>query len=160
VVAGQLPRQPHNAPLHLFSASPEMVGFGQSFYRRRSATTSQLLDDLFERFRGEGFTMAYTMADFKRDYLKRHFKMLTPEEQRAVYRELPRRMRREMLEALLPEERRELLESLPAEERRELLESLPLEERLAGLSAEEIRHYLDRLNAGGQAAPRKPRRNK
>jgi hypothetical protein len=28
LVAGELPRQPHNAPLHLFSASPELVAFG------------------------------------------------------------------------------------------------------------------------------------
>src|SRR5437867_3138098 len=27
VVAGELPREPHNAPLHLFSAAPELVGF-------------------------------------------------------------------------------------------------------------------------------------
>ena len=40
VVAGELPREPHNAPLHLFSASPELVGFGGSAYRRRSEKTS------------------------------------------------------------------------------------------------------------------------
>ena len=28
VVAGLLPLEPHNAPLHLFSASPELGGFG------------------------------------------------------------------------------------------------------------------------------------
>ena len=36
VVAGELPREAHNAPLHLFSASPELVGFGGGAYRRRS----------------------------------------------------------------------------------------------------------------------------
>jgi hypothetical protein len=36
IVAGQLPREAHNAPLHLFSASAELVGFGQSAYRKRS----------------------------------------------------------------------------------------------------------------------------
>jgi hypothetical protein len=30
IVAGQLPREPHNAPLHLFSAAPELVGFAGS----------------------------------------------------------------------------------------------------------------------------------
>src|SRR5439155_27286222 len=60
VVAGELPREPHNAPLHLFSASPELVGFGQKAYQRRSEETSLLLRQLFERFREEGFTMSYT----------------------------------------------------------------------------------------------------
>src|SRR5262249_4062095 len=39
VVAGELPREPHNAPLHLFSASAELVGFGSRAYRRRSEDT-------------------------------------------------------------------------------------------------------------------------
>src|ERR1700722_7321822 len=49
VVAGELPRQEHNAPLHLFSASPDLVAFGQGAYQRRSENTSQLLRQLFER---------------------------------------------------------------------------------------------------------------
>jgi hypothetical protein len=61
IVAGELPREPQNAPLHLFSASPELVSFGQSVYRRRTADTSLLLRQLFERFQKEGFTMTYTM---------------------------------------------------------------------------------------------------
>jgi hypothetical protein len=36
IVAGQLPREAHNAPLHLFSPSPELVEFGGSIYRQRS----------------------------------------------------------------------------------------------------------------------------
>src|SRR6266705_2012947 len=59
VVAGQLPREAHNAPLHLFSASPELVGFGQGAYRRQSENTSLLLRQLFERFQAEGFAMSY-----------------------------------------------------------------------------------------------------
>jgi hypothetical protein len=35
IVAGKLPREAHNAPLHLFSASPELVGFASGAYRRR-----------------------------------------------------------------------------------------------------------------------------
>jgi hypothetical protein len=41
IVAGELPREVQNAPLHLFSASPELVDFGQSAYRRRSAETAR-----------------------------------------------------------------------------------------------------------------------
>jgi hypothetical protein len=124
IVAGQLPREAHNAPLHLFSASPELVGFGQGAYRWRSEQTSLLLGQLFERFLGEGFAMSYTMEDFVRDYMKEHLPRLTPEEQR------------------------------------EVLKSLPLERRLAGVSAEEIRRYLDKLTAERSAEPRKPRRRR
>jgi hypothetical protein len=148
VVAGELPREAHNAPLHLFSASPDLVGFGQGAYRRRSEETSLLLGQLFERLREEGFAMAFTMEDFKRQYVKEHFPRLAPEEQEEVLRSLP------------PEKRREVLQSLPPEERREVLQSLPPEELLGALSAEQIRAYLDRLTAGRPAQPGKPRRKK
>src|SRR5262249_18285002 len=78
--------------------------------------------------------MSFTMEDFQRQYAKEHFAQLTPEE------------------------RREALESLPPDERRQVLQSLPPEERLAGLSAEQIRQYLNQLSAGRSAGGRKPRR--
>jgi hypothetical protein len=89
VVAGELPQEAHNAPLHLFSAAPELVDFGQRAYQPRSAKTSLLLGQLFERFQEEGFAMAYTWADFERDYIKEHFPKLTPEEQEELLRALP-----------------------------------------------------------------------
>jgi hypothetical protein len=64
VVAGELPRETHNAPLHLFSASSVLVDFGRNAYRRRSAQTSSLLGELFKRFQGEGFAMSYTYGGF------------------------------------------------------------------------------------------------
>jgi hypothetical protein len=124
VVAGQLPREAHNAPLHLFSASPDLVGFASQTYQRRSGNTSGLLGQLFEGLRREGFVMSFTMEDFRRQYIREQFPQLT------------------------------------AEERQEVLESLPPEERLAGLSAEQIRQYLDQLTAGRPAKPRKPRRKR
>jgi hypothetical protein len=136
VVAGELPREAHNAPLHLFSASPELVGFGQGAYRRRSKDTSAMLRQLLEKFQREGITMSYTMEDFRRQYAKEHFAELTPEEQR------------------------EALESLSAEQRREVLKSLPVEDRLAGLSAEQIRQFQQQQAAEHPAKPRKPRRKK
>ena len=48
IVAGELPREPHNAPLHLFSASPQLFGFGRGAYRQRSEHTSRLLRQLLE----------------------------------------------------------------------------------------------------------------
>ncbi|HYT92256.1 MAG TPA: hypothetical protein VEL76_26315 [Gemmataceae bacterium] len=133
VVAGELPREPHNAPLHLFSAAPELVDFGRSAYQRRSANTSALLGLLFEKLQGEGFAVSFTMEDFQRQYAKEHFAQLTPAE------------RAEVLKALPPEER---------------LAGLPPEQRLAGLSAEQIRQYLDHLTAERQGGARKPRRKK
>ncbi|HZY85811.1 MAG TPA: hypothetical protein VFE78_13335 [Gemmataceae bacterium] len=136
VVAGELSREPHNAPLHLFSASPELVGYGTAAYQQRSERTSRVLGLLFDQIQGEGLAMSFTMEDLDHWYAKVFFAKLTPEEQR------------------------EALERLPPERRREFLESLPPEERLAGLSAEQIRQYLDRLTAARPAIPRKPRRKK
>jgi len=133
VVAGELPREAHNAPLHLFSASPDLIEFGSGSYRRRSEQTSRLLGQLFDRLRGEGLVMAFTMEDFNRQYIKEHFPQLTPEEQQ------------EVLEALPPDRR---------------LAGLPPEQLLAGLSATQIQRYLDRLTAAPPAPPRKPRRKK
>jgi hypothetical protein len=148
IVAGELPREAHNAPLHLFSSSAELVGFGRGAYRQRSEHTSRLLWQLLEQFQGEGLIMPYTMEDFERDFFRTHFVELPPEERRAI------------LESLPAEERRAILESLPAEERRAILESLPAEERLSGLSAEQIREYLDQLTRGRPTKTRKPRRKK
>ena len=66
VVAGELPREAHDAPLHLFSASPEVVGFGRATYRRRSKNTSAMLGQLLDKFQTEGLGMSYTMEDFQR----------------------------------------------------------------------------------------------
>jgi hypothetical protein len=93
IVAGQLPREPQNAPLHLFSASPELVGFGSVRYRQHSEYTSSLVRQLFERFKGEGLTMAWTMEDFRREFLKEHLPKLPPEQQS------------EILQTLAPEQR-------------------------------------------------------
>jgi hypothetical protein len=141
ILAGELALEEHNAPLHLFSASPALVNFGSGVYRRRSEETSALLEQLSERLHGEGFAVAYTMEDFKRDYIKEHFPELTPQEQQEVLRRLP------------PEAR---LAGLPPEAR---LAGLPPEARLAGLSAKQIRQYLERL-AASTPEPRKPRKKK
>jgi hypothetical protein len=136
IVTGQLAREPHNAPLHLFSASPALVGFGQSEYQRRSERTSRLLGLLFQRLQAEGFSMSYTMEDFIREDNLRLFLRLTAEE------------------------RRKAVEALSPKEQQKMFEALPLEQRLAGLSAEQLRAYLDRLMDVGPEKPRKSRRKK
>jgi hypothetical protein len=81
-----------------------------------------LLGQLFDKLRGEGFAVSFTMEDFNRQYVLEHFEKLTPAE------------------------------------RRKALEFLPPEERLAGLTAEQLREYLNQLTARRPVAPRKPRR--
>jgi hypothetical protein len=98
VVLRHLPQSAHNALWHLFSAVPEQVAYAVKAYRQRSPDSSTLLHQLFEGYQKEGLAMPYTMADFRRDYVKEHLKDLTPEER---------------LEGLPTEDR---LDGLPAEE--------------------------------------------
>jgi hypothetical protein len=130
VVAAELPREPHNAPLHLFSASPELVGFGGRAYHQHSPDACRLLLELLKGLKAEGFPMPYTMEDFNRDYIKKYLPRLTPEEQA------------------------EALQGLPPEAR---LAGLPLKARLAGLSEAEVRQLLDELSAERASPPRQPR---
>ncbi|MFO0927212.1 MAG: hypothetical protein U0736_09255 [Gemmataceae bacterium] len=126
VVAGELPRETHNAALHLFSASPELVAFGGGAYRRRSADTSTLLGQLAEQLRGEGFAVPYTMEDFRRKYVKEHFPQLTPEEQEDVLQALPLERR---LAGLTPEQIQQYLDALkiaPAKPRKPRAQSKSL----------------------------------
>ena len=88
--------------------------------------------------------MAYTMEDFRRNYVKKHFAHLTPEEQREALERLPPEQRRQVVQSVPPEER---LAGLPPEER---LAGLPPEERLAGLSAEQIRQSWTGSPAAGR----------
>jgi hypothetical protein len=142
IVAGELPREVHNAPLHLFSAMPELIGFGQVSYKRHSARTSVLLGQLFDRLQGEGFTMSYTWKDFERDYVKRYFPKLTQQEQEELLRNLPFEAR---------------MAGLPAEAR---LEGLSVEDRLEGLSEEQIRRYLEKVATVRKSPAHKKRRKK
>jgi hypothetical protein len=89
VVAGELPRDVHNAPFHLFSAAPDLVEFGSGAYQRRSENTSLLLAQLLEGFQREGLLMTFTMDDFKHQYIKEHFPQLTAEEQQELLKSLP-----------------------------------------------------------------------
>lgn len=154
IVAGQLPQEPHNAALHLFSASSELLQFGRSSYQQRSERTSNLLNLLLTGYGGEGGLMAYTFEDFVRDYAKKHFKDLTPQERREALALLPPEERREFIQMIPPEER---LADLPPKER---LAGLSPEERLADLSPEEARRLLERIAAGPQPAPPRKRRRK
>ena len=133
-VAGELPQEAHNAPLHLFSAAPNLVDFGGSAYQRRSEQTSRLLGQLFEKLRGEGFAVSFTMEDFNRQYIKEHFAQLTPEEQR------------------------EALQALPPQKRKEVLQALRVEELVTFLSTEQVQQLRDQLLSSRAPQPRKSSR--
>jgi hypothetical protein len=128
VVLCQLPQAEHNAPLHLFSAAPELVQFGRGHYRQRSKDTSSLLLQLFQGYQAEGLAMPYTMEDFRRDFVQSFLK------------DLP------------PEQRREALRSLPVEE---VLKSLPAEEVLKSLPREQIEQFLRQQSSAPASSPQK-----
>jgi hypothetical protein len=132
LVLRELPQVEHNAMLHLFSASQEQILYGVEHYQKRSVETSTLLDRLLRWYRNEGMNMSYTLADFRRDYLKEHLKELTPEE---------------ILEAASKEK---LLAALSEEDR---LKGIPAEKLLAALSEEEkaaLRQLLNREDPGAK----------
>ena len=77
--------------------------YAASHYRRRSSETSTLLDQLLKRYREEGVSMAMTMEEFRRYYLRDHLQELTPEERLAGLspEELLKRLSREEIENYL-----------------------------------------------------------
>jgi hypothetical protein len=91
-----------------------------------------------------------------------------PDESRAQCRSAGRRPRpiplREYIQGhfpqLAPEEQGKVLERLSPKWLREVLQSLPPEKHLAGLSGEQIRQYLERLEGARPAEPRKTRRKR
>jgi hypothetical protein len=113
IVVNQLPLEEHNALLHLFSASGESFAYGARHYRLRSAETSSLLFQLFQRYREEALTMPDMLEELTRETIDQILKNL-PVEKR--------------LEGVPVEKR---LEGVPVEKR---LEGVPVEELLAGLS--------------------------
>src|SRR5919199_4436462 len=66
VVVHQLPQEEHNAMLHLFSASEELVAYGARHYRPSSRETSSLLYLLWQKYRQEGLPMPETLEDLVR----------------------------------------------------------------------------------------------
>jgi len=114
VVADHLPQTENNALLHLLSASPDQIRYGVDHCQQHSTETSTLINRLFEGYQKEGLPVSYTMADFRRDYVKEHLKDLTVQER---------------------------LEDLTLEER---LAGVSKDELLTIFSPDELEHYLER----------------
>lgn len=176
VVAGELPREPHNAPLHLFSARPELIAFGGTTYRRRTRDTSRLLNLLFGDPQPEGWPMPYTMEDFQRDYFKRRFALLSRKERAELldqaglprdflaehFAQLSEKARSELLKLVdvSPDSLEEKITRFSERAQEEFLKDIPLETRLASVTDEQIREYLDRRSASKPPPERKTRRKK
>lgn len=69
IVVAQLPREEHNAMLHLFSAREELLRYGQEHYRPHSSETSTLLYELFDVYR-EDSTMSDKLKEFVRQSME------------------------------------------------------------------------------------------
>jgi hypothetical protein len=79
IVVHQLPREEHNALLHLFSAREEWLRYGQEHYRPQSPETSTLLYQLFKTY-SEDSDMPDKLKEFVRESLHQILGSLTPEE--------------------------------------------------------------------------------
>lgn len=121
VVANLLPQVEHNALLHLFSASTELLAYGARHYTVRSWETSSLLDQLFAR---------YEMDATDKPSLEM-LKQLHRETVERILRETPIAKR---------------LEGVPVEKR---LEGVSVDELLAALSAQDRETLARRLKANG-----------
>src|SRR5262249_35916246 len=76
VVVHELPRQEHNAVLHLFSARSDLLQYGAEHYRLRSEETSTLLLQLFQRYRLEATLMPDTLEQLAKDTIEQLLKDL------------------------------------------------------------------------------------
>jgi hypothetical protein len=112
VVIHQLPREKHNAMLHLFSANPELVEFGARQYRPFSEETSTLLYNLFARYQREGLPMEpLTLEELHRETVEEILNQTPPEKLLALLlakKRLEGLSAHELLKALTPEMRAEL----------------------------------------------------
>ena len=82
VVVHELPQQEHNALLHLFSARTDLLRYGAEHSRQRSAETSTLLLQLFERYRLEAALMPDMLEQLAKETLDEIFNKMSAEELR------------------------------------------------------------------------------
>jgi hypothetical protein len=121
IVLSEIPQKESNAIWHLFSGIAEKVKFAAGHYKAHSSDMSTVIYKLFENYRLEGVNMPYTMEDFRKDFVKEHLGVLSPDE---------------VLERYSPDE---VLKRYSPDE---VLKRYSPEDRLKGLSLEEIKAYL------------------
>ncbi len=128
----EIQRKKRNAIWHLFSGNAEDVKFAAGRYRKHTSEMSTIIDQLFENYRLEGLNMPYTMEDFKKDFVKNHLDVLSPDE---------------VLKRYSPDDRLKGLSSDEVLKRYspdEVLRRYSTDDSLRGLSLEEIKEYLKR----------------
>lgn len=130
IVAHQLPQAERNALCHLFSASPDQIGYAATHYNQRSPRTSTMLLDLLKHYREEGFVMANIVEEYCREVRQRMLHELTSEERKQVLREMTSEEREQFFREMMSEERshglrpEEILKALPPEEIKRYLRSV------------------------------------
>jgi len=109
VVVHELPRQEHNALLHLFSARTDLLRYGSEHYQLRSEETSTLLQQLFQRYRLEIAHMPDSLEQLKQfvEETLDEFRRTTPLKERIKGVSAD-----ELLAALSPETRAALAQRL------------------------------------------------
>jgi hypothetical protein len=117
IVVHQLPQAEHNAMLHVYSARRDLIVYGGEHYRIRSAETSTLLLQLFQRHLEENPDMADLLEQLTREKLDEIIRSLPPEE---------------VLKRLSPQQR---LKGLSTDD---LLAALSVQQRLKGLSTDDL----------------------
>lgn len=127
IVVHQLPREEHNALLHLFSAREELLRYGREHYRPHSPETSSLLYKLFQTY-GEDLNMPDKLKEFVRQTIDELLQSLSVEER---------------LKGLSAEE---VAKALPVEER---LKGLSADEMVKSLPPEVLEALARRLKANG-----------
>lgn len=144
LVIRELPDEPANAMLKLFSVVPEQIEFACRHYHPMSSSTTGIVDRLVAFYRKEDKkmedkNMATTLEELNRKVMKELLEAAT------VTDRLRGLTPAQRLEGLPAEER---VKGLPAEER---VKGLPAEDRLKGLSLEEIEAYVQKLKRGNSS---------
>uniref|UniRef100_UPI004055CFD2 hypothetical protein n=1 Tax=Candidatus Electrothrix sp. TaxID=2170559 RepID=UPI004055CFD2 len=130
IVLNEIPHAKHNAIWHLFSGIPGEIEFAARQYRGKTQEISTVLNRLLKNYQLEGIPMAYTMEDFKKDYVKENLGVLSPDE--VIKSFSPD----EVMKNFSPDDR---LKGLSLNDR---LKGLSLNDLLQGISFEEIQLYL------------------
>jgi hypothetical protein len=140
VVANSLPETEENAMLQLFSASRNIVLNAQRRYRRKSQTTSGLLNELLTLYQDEELmkTIAEELQEIDERVAMRVLPKIFPKILPQLLPQVPTQQildlvpHDQLLKGLTTEER---LKDVPMEDR---LKDVPIEERLKNVSAEDL----------------------
>lgn len=112
IVLSEVSDDPGNALWQIFSAIPEKVRFGASWYQWHRNNLSAVLNDLFTTYKMDGIAMPYTVEDYLKESREMFFELMSPDDWKDFLKTLP------------PEER---MRGVPPEER---MKGVPPEERL------------------------------